>query len=106
MTNEILNLKTGNVDVADIDEYNTLRNKLSFWRKRLDVATSAAFQNVGYFYVGECGSNSSENRNQFILAGNRSEEDTLLKQAVIDTLTIKIIEQINDKIKKINKLVK
>ena len=105
MADKILELKVGSVDVADIDEYNTLKNKLSFWRKRLDVATSTTFQNVEYFYVGER-HDGSESRNQFILANNRSEEDKFLKQAVIDTLTMKIIEQINDKIKKINKLVK
>lgn len=105
MADKILELKVGSVDVADIDEYNILRNKLSFWRKRLDVTTGREFQNVEYFYIGE-GHGGSESKNQFILANNRSEEDKFLKQAVIDTLTMKIIEQINDKIKKINKLVK
>jgi hypothetical protein len=106
MADKILELKVGSVDVANIDEYNALRNKLAFWRKRLDTATSTVFQNVEYFHVGAYGTDSSEGRNMLILADNRSDEDKLLKQAVIDTLTMKIIEQINDKIKKINQLVK
>ena len=106
MADKILELKVGSVDVVDIDEYNTLKNKLSFWRKRLDTVTSVVFQNVEYFHVGAYGTDSSEGRNMLILADNRSEEDKFLKQAIIDTLTMKIIEQINDKIKKINELVK
>ena len=99
MEDKILEMKIGSVDVSEIDKYNALKQKLSFWRKRLEVATSKEFQNVEYFYVGE-------GKNRFILANNRSEEDKFLKQAVIDTLIVKIIEQINDKIKKMNQLIK
>ena len=106
MEDKILEMKIGSVDVSEIDKYNALKQKLSFWRKRLEVATSKEFQNVEYFYVGESGNDGSESKNRFILAINRSDEDKFLKQAVIDTLIVKIIEQINDKIKKMNQLIK
>ena len=75
MEHKILEMKIGSVNVSEIDKYNALKQQLSFWRKRLEVATSKEFQNVEYFYVGASGSDGSENKNQFILAINRSEED-------------------------------
>ena len=46
MEHKILEMKIGSVDVSEIDKYNALKQQLSFWRKRLDVATSTNYQNV------------------------------------------------------------
>ena len=104
----ILELKVGNVDTSKIDEYNKLQNKLTFWRKRLTCVTGTHF-NCEYFIVGDysgsCGSNC-ENKHYMILATNRSEDDVKLKQEVIDFLTCRIIDNINETIKRINELIK
>ena len=83
-----------------------LNNNYPFGEKDLTLQQALFFNSVEYFYVGESGTDGSESKNRFILANNRSDEDKFLKQAVIDTLIVKIIEQINDKIKKMNQLIK
>ena len=103
---DILELKVGNVDTSKIDEYNMLQNKLTFWRKRLTCVTGSHF-NCEYFKLGDYSSSCSyENDHYMILATNRSKDDVKLKQEVIDFLTCRIIDNINETIKRINELVK
>lgn len=103
---DILELKLGNIDVTDIDWYNTLKSKLTYWRKRLQCVQGKQF-NCEYFKLGDYSSSGcSEGTHYIILANNRSERDDKLKQEVIDFLTCRIIENINDIIRQINELIK
>lgn len=103
---DILELKSGNVDVTDIDKYNKLNAQLSFWRKRLQCVQGTQF-NCEYFKLGDYSSSGcSEGTHYMILATNRSERDNKLKQDVIDFLTCRIIDNINDIIRQINELIK
>lgn len=103
---EILELKNGSIDVNVIGTYNCLKDKLEFIRKRLNCVTSPNFK-CQYFTLGDYGHSSScENRNYIMLADNRSSLDDKLKQDVIDFLTIKLIEQMNEVIKQMNDLIK
>ena len=81
---EILELKNGSVDINNIDNYNELKKKLDFLRARLNC----------------------ENKDYIILSENRSKLDSKLKQEVIDFLTTKFIEQMNEVIKQMNELIK
>ena len=47
-----------------------------------------------------------ENKDYIILSENRSNLDSKLKQEVIDFLTTKFIEQMNEVIKQMNELIK
>ena len=102
---EILELKNGSVDVNSIDTYNVLKNKLDFIRERLNCATSTRFKKE-YFRIGDYGNSAYENKDYIILAANRSNTDEKLKQEVIDFLTVKFIEQMNEVIKEMNELIK
>jgi hypothetical protein len=103
---EILELKNGSVDVNNIGTYNALKNKLDFVRKRLNCVTSPNFK-CDYFILGDHGhSFSCENKNYIMLSDNRSSLDDKLKQDVIDFLTTKLIEQMNEVIKQMNDLIK
>ena len=103
---EILELKNGSVDVNNIDTYNKLQKKLNFIRKRLDCATSPLFK-TDYFRLGDYGSSTAcENKNYIILSNGRSDMDEKLKQDIIDFLTAKFIEQMNQVIKQMNELIK
>lgn len=102
---EILELKNGSVDINNIETYNELKSKLDFIRERLNCATSTRFKKE-YFRIGDCGSSSCENKDYIILADNRSNLDSKLKQEVIDFLTTKFIEQMNEVIKQMNELIK
>lgn len=100
---EILELKNGSVDVSRIEEYNKLQQKLKGLRKRLQCVTGNEF-NCEYFKLGDYGSSSKwEDRNYIILRQDNVSE-MKLKQEIIDFLTIKFIEQINEVITKINDL--
>lgn len=103
---DILELKQGSVDVNNINTYNALKVKLDFIRKRLNCATNPNFK-CQYFILGDYGhSSSSENKNYIMLSDNRSNLDDKLKQEIIDFLTIKFIEQINEVITQMNNLIK
>lgn len=99
---EILELKNGSVDVSKIEEYNKLQAQLKGLRKRLQCVTGNEF-NCEYFKLGDYGQSSAwEDREYIILRKNVA--DKKLQQEVIDFLTIKFIEQINEVITKINNL--
>lgn len=102
---EILKLKNGSVDINNIETYNELKRKLDFIRKRLNCATSTRFKKE-YFRIGDYGNSTYENKDYIILADNRSNLDSKLKQEVIDFLTAKFIEQMNEVIKQMNELIK
>ena len=102
---EILEIKNGSVDVNSIETYNELKKKLDYIRERLNCATSARFKKA-YFKIGDYGNSAYENKDYIILASSRSETDEKLKQEVIDFLTTKFIEQMNEIIKQMNKLIK
>ena len=102
---EILELKNGSVDVNDIETYNNLKRKLDFIRERLNCVTNTRFKNE-FFRIGDYGNSAYENKDYIILADNRSKTDEKLKQEVIDFLTVKFIEQMNEVIKQMNELIK
>ena len=102
---EILELKNGSVDVNSIETYNELKKKLDFIRARLNCATSTRFKKE-YFLLGGYDNSHYENKDYIILADNRSNLDSKLKQEVIDFLTTKFIEQMNEVIKQMNELIK
>ena len=102
---EILELKNGSVDVNNINTYNALKNKLDFIRERLNCVTNTRFKKE-YFRIGDYGNSAYENKDYIILASNRSNTDEKLKQEVIDFLTVKFIEQMNEVIKEMNELIK
>ena len=102
---EILELKNGSVDVNSIETYNELKKKLDFIRARLNCVTSTRFKKE-YFRIGDYGNSTYENKDYIILADNRSNLDSKLKQEIIDFLTTKFIEQMNEVIKQMNELIK
>lgn len=104
---EILELKNGSIDVNVIGTYNCLKDKLEFIRKRLNCATNPRFKSE-YFKLGNYSNDSSthENKDYIVLADNRSNLDDKLKQDIIDFLTVKLIEQMNEVIKQMNDLIK
>lgn len=102
---EILELKNGSVNVNSIGTYNALKNKLDFVRKRLNCTTNPNFK-CEYFRLGDYGNGVYENEHYIILSSNRSNLDDKLKQEVIDFLTTKFIEQMNEIIKQMNDLIK
>lgn len=102
---EILELRNGSVDVNNIGTYNTLKSKLDFIRKRLNCVTNPVFK-FEFFRLGNCGNSTYENKDYIILSDNRSNLDDKLKQEVIDFLTVKFIEQMNEVIKQMNDLIK
>ena len=103
---KILELKTGSVNVDDVDKYNKLIDEMKDIRKRLDCVTNPTFK-AKYFKLGDYGSSSAyENRHYMILATNRSKKDEKLEQEIIDFLTVKFIEQLNEVITEINGLIK
>lgn len=102
---EILELKNGSVNVNVIGTYNTLKSKLDFIRQRLNCVTNPIFKKE-FFRLGDWGSSTYENKDYIILADNRSNLDEKLKQEVIDFLTTKFIEQMNEIIKQMNDLIK
>ena len=59
-----------------------------------------------FLSIGDYGNNAYENKDYIILADNRSNTDEKLKQEIIDFLTVKFIEQMNEVIKKMNELIK
>lgn len=102
---EILELKNGSIDVNVIGTYSCLKDKLEFIRKRLNCVTNPRFKSE-YFTLGHYEYNgTSENKDYIILADNRSNLDDKLKQDIIDFLTAKLIEQMNEVIKQINNLI-
>ena len=102
---EILELKNGSVDVNNIETYNKLKNQLDFLRTRLNCVTHPRFKKE-CFLMGGYDNGSYENKDYIILADNRSNLDSKLKQEVIDFLTTKFIEQMNEVIKQMNELIK
>ena len=102
---EILELKNGSVDINNIDTYNELKKKLDFIRARLNCVTHPRFKKE-YFLLGGYDNSNYENKDYVILADNRSNLDSKLKQEVIDFLTTKFIEQMNEVIKQMNELIK
>ena len=56
--------------------------------------------------MGSYDNGSYENKDYIILSNNRSNLDNKLKQEVIDFLTTKFIEQMNEVIKQMNELIK
>jgi hypothetical protein len=101
---EILELKNGSIDVNVIGTYNCLKDKLEFIRKRLNCVTNPRFKSE-YFKLGDYSNNTYENKDYIMLADNRSNLDDKLKQDIIDFLTAKLIEQMNEVIKQMNNLI-
>lgn len=102
---EILELKNGSVDVNNIGIYNALKGKLDFIRDRLNCVTSPIFK-CNYFRLGDYGNSAYENKHYIMLSDNRSNLDDKLKQEIIDFLTTKFIEQMNEVITQMNDLIK
>ena len=102
---EILELKNGSVDVNNIETYNELKKKLDFIRQRLNCVTSTRFKKE-FIRIGDCSTCTFENKDYLILAANRSNTDEKLKQEIIDFLTVKFIEQMNEVITQMNELIK
>jgi len=101
---EILELKNGSIDVNVIGTYNCLKDKLEFIRKRLNCVTNPRFKSE-YFKLGDYSNSTYENKDYIMLAENRSNLDDKLKQDIIDFLTAKLIEQMNEVIKQMNNLI-
>lgn len=101
---EILELKNGSIDVNVIGTYNCLKDKLEFIRKRLNCVTNPRFKSE-YFKLGDYSNSTYENKDYIMLADNRSNLDDKLKQDIIDFLTAKLIEQMNEVIKQMNNLI-
>ena len=101
---EILELKNGSIDVNVIGTYNCLKDKLEFIRKRLNCVTNPIFKSE-YFTLGNYSNSTHENKDYIMLADNRSNLDDKLKQDIIDFLTVKLIEQMNEVIKQMNDLI-
>lgn len=101
---EILELKNGSIDVNVIGTYNCLKDKLEFIRKRLNCVTNPRFKSE-YFKLGDYHNSTYENKDYIMLADNRSNLDDKLKQDIIDFLTVKLIEQMNEVIKQMNNLI-
>lgn len=101
---EILELKNGSIDVNVIGTYNCLKDKLEFIRKRLNCVTNPRFKSE-YFKLGDYSNSTYENKDYIMLADNRSNLDDKLKQDIIDFLTAKLIEQMNEVIKQMNILI-
>ena len=102
---EILELKNGSIDVNVIGTYSCLKDKLEFIRKRLNCVTNPRFKSE-YFILGDYNNSTCENEDYIMLADNRSDLDDKLKQDIIDFLTAKLIEQMNEVIKQMNNLIK
>ena len=102
---EILEIKNGSVNVNSIETYNDLKDKLDSIRKRLDCVTNTRFKRE-YFKIGDSYNSTYENRDYIILSTKRSSTDYKLMQEVIDFLTVKFIEQMNEVIKQMNELIK
>ena len=58
-----------------------------------------------FFILGDYGNSNYENKDYIMLADNRSNLDDKLKQDIIDFLTAKLIEQMNEVIKQMNNLI-
>lgn len=101
---EILELKNGSVNVNSIGAYTALKNKLDFVRKRLNCTTNTKFK-CEYFRLGDYGNSAIENVHYIMLSNNRNNLDDKLKQEIIDFLTTKFIEQMNEIIKQMNDLI-
>lgn len=100
---EILQVKMGNIDIDCIDKYNTLNNNLKYWKKRLQCVQGREF-NCEYFKIGDFSDfGCSEDRHYLILRQGR---DAKLQEEIIDFLTSRIIDNINDITRKINELIK
>lgn len=102
---EIIEIKNGSVDVNNIGTYNELKKKIDFVRARLNCVTSPRFKKE-YFIIGDYDSGTNENKDYIMLAANRSQTDEKLKQELIDFLTTKFIEQMNEVIKQMNDIIK
>ena len=102
---EILELKNGSVDVNNIGIYNALKGKLDFIRDRLNCVTNPIFK-CNYFRLGDYNNSAYENKHYIMLSDNRSNLDDKLKQEIIDFLTTKFIEQMNEVITQMNNLIK
>lgn len=102
---EILELKNGSIDVNSIGTYSALKNKLDFVRNRLNCTTNPKFK-CEYFKLGDYRNGTDENQHYIMLSDNRNELDDKLKQEVIDFLTTKFIEQMNEITKQMNDLIK
>lgn len=103
---EILELKNGSVDINNIDTYNELKKKLDFLRARLNCVTHPRFKKECFIMGGYDSGSCYENKDYIILSDSRSNLDSKLKQEVIDFLTTKFIEQMNEVIKQMNELIK
>lgn len=100
---EILKLKNGSVEVSKIEEYNQLQQKLKGLRRRLQCVTGNEF-NCEYFKLGNYSSSSCYEDKDYIILRKDNVSEMKLKQEIIDFLTTKFIEQINEVITKINNL--
>jgi hypothetical protein len=101
---EILQVKMGNIDINSIDKYNTLKNSLAQWKKRLQCVQGEEF-NCKYFQIGDYGASRCF-ENKHYLALYVSSMDIKFKQEIIDFLTSRIIDNINDIVRQINELIK
>ena len=101
---KILELKNGSVDVSKIEEYNKLQQQLKGLRKRLQCVTGNEF-NCEYFKLGDYSSSSAWENREYIILRKDNISEMKLKQEIIDFLTIKFIEQINEVISKINEMI-
>lgn len=101
---EILELKTGNVNVFDTGTYEALKKRLDFIKKRLDCVKSPRFKKE-FFFLGDYDSNTYENKDYIVLSDNRTNMDEKLKQELMDFLATKFTEQMNKVITQMNDLI-
>lgn len=101
---EILELKTGNVNVFDTGTYEALKDKLELIRERLNCVKSSRFKKR-FFFLGDYDSNNYENKDYIVLSDNRTSMDEKLKQELMDFLATKFIEQMNKVITQMNDLI-
>ena len=101
---EILELKTGTVNVFDTGTYEALKKRLDFIKKRLECVKSPRFKKK-FFFLGDYDSNNYENKDYIVLSDNRTNMDEKLKQELMDFLATKFIEQMNKVSTQMNDLI-
>ncbi len=101
---EILELKTGSINVYDAGTYEALKNKLELLRERLNCVRSSSFKKK-HFFLGDYDSVTYENKDYIVLSENRTNMDEKLKNELMDFLATKFIEQMNKVITQMNELV-
>lgn len=102
---EILEIKTGGVDVDNIRKYNCLVKELSFWKERLRCVQGNNFD-YEFFTLGKHKSYDCFENRDYLMLRHDKDNDKRLRANIITFLTSKIIDEINSITKDINELIK